>query len=446
MNKKHAKLIAAVLMMLVAFSALVVTSFAWFTISDTPVAEGIQIAIGGSGTILIAPDISQTENGVTYHYPGLFKEQIHFNQWESYDYLKNLAGLSPVSTADGRHWFIPTYYGATDDAVQSGQAMMGQTKPTQEHINDSTLTYANIPEDQMEKAREGSYIYLDFWVVAPGGDYQLRVSAGDKFSNSGSFLIGLPDVVEENGGFHLKDNSGQLSASARIGFLANTDAVLDNSMLYYSRSQYYSATYKKLRGYYDEPGIYSNDSMSDRFTIYEPNGDLHPTTVYNSYGDAVVDGQYAFTKPIGKDGQPVSVQDRLTVQMRNQLLSNQDGLRLEQLFQAFIVGDDMSDPKEMERQFYFDYLQQHMSSYLTRGQFLPNTGALYGLGQTVVSQEQLQGLGTAGATEDVMIVQLEKNVPQRIRMYLWVESQDPDCIGFADSIRFSVGLELAGSN
>jgi len=39
---------------------------------------------------------------------------------------------------------------------------------------------------------------------------------------------------------------------------------------------------------------------------------------------------------------------------------------------------------------------------------------------------------------------LEKNIPQRIRMFIWLEGQDPDCIGFADSVPFAIGLELAG--
>ena len=191
-----------------------------------------------------------------------------------------------------------------------------------------------------------------------------------------------------------------------------------------------------------------NNMSGDRFTIYEPNGDLHPETVYNALGDEIRDGQYAFTKPVGKDGKPVAIRDRLTVQLRNGWLTNEYGLALEPLFQASIAGQALggADEQTLERGFYFDYLQQQTSTYLTRGQFLPSTGMLYGLDQTVVSNEQLQSLGTAGATSDVMIVQLEKNVPQRIRMFIWLEGQDPDCIGFAGSVPFAIGLELAGGN
>ena len=448
MTKKYTKLIIALISVLVAFSVVVVSTYAWLTLSNNPVAEGIHVAIGGGGTILIAPDISEQADGVTYHYPGVFQEQINFSQWQSYDYLQNLAGLSPVSTADGRNWFVPTYYAAKDPEVVAGDAVMGQIKPADAHIKDIVLSYANLPISQQEKAREGSYVYLDFWVVSPGGDYQLRISAGDSFSHTGSFLLGLPRVEKTEDGYHLTYGNDSVAASARIGFLTNTGAVLDNSMQYYARSTYYSNQYSSLRGYYEEPGMSCNNMPGDRFTIYEPNGDLHPETVYTLLGDEILDGQYAFTKPVGKDGQPVSVRDRLTVQLRNSWLNNEYGLALEPLFQASIAGKTLGsgEEKELERDFYFRYLQQQTSTFLSRGQFLPNTGMLYGQEESVLSAEQLQSLGTAGATEDVMIVELEKNVPQRIRMFVWLEGQDPDCIGFADSVPFAIGLELAGGH
>ena len=48
--------------------------------------------------------------------------------------------------------------------------------------------------------------------------------------------------------------------------------------------------------------------------------------------------------------------------------------------------------------------------------------------------------------EEYYIVKLEKNVPQRIRMFVWLEGQDVDCAlsAFADSL--ALGLELAGGS
>ena len=53
---------------------------------------------------------------------------------------------------------------------------------------------------------------------------------------------------------------------------------------------------------------------------------------------------------------------------------------------------------------------------------------------------------TANATDDVYIVRLEKNVPQRIRMFVWMEGQDADCVNSAEASSFAFRIELAGSH
>ena len=53
-------------------------------------------------------------------------------------------------------------------------------------------------------------------------------------------------------------------------------------------------------------------------------------------------------------------------------------------------------------------------------------------------------LKLSGATESTAIVRLEKNVPQRIRMFVWIEGQDVDCTG-AEAVDFAISVELAGS-
>ena len=53
--------------LLCAMAMIVMSSYAWLTASTSPVAEGIQVAVGGGSTILLAPDLVNNE-GV--HYPG----------------------------------------------------------------------------------------------------------------------------------------------------------------------------------------------------------------------------------------------------------------------------------------------------------------------------------------------------------------------------------------
>ena len=117
MNKTLLKLIAVVMALIISVVMVVTISYAWTTISTAPIAEGIQITIGGGNTIMMAPDISKTVDGTTYHYPGFFDDTLNFSRFEQYDYLNQLSALLPVSTADGLNWFIPEYYDILDEAV-----------------------------------------------------------------------------------------------------------------------------------------------------------------------------------------------------------------------------------------------------------------------------------------------------------------------------------------
>ena len=60
---------------------------------------------------------------------------------------------------------------------------------------------------------------------------------------------------------------------------------------------------------------------------------------------------------------------------------------------------------------------------------------------------EVENLLTSGATDDVYITELEKNAPQRIRMFIWLEGQDADCVASgAGATYFALNLELAGAN
>ena len=100
---------------------------------------------------------------------------------------------------------------------------------------------------------------------------------------------------------------------------------------------------------------------------------------------------------------------------------------------------------EIKAAFYGEYLQYQVMPYVNKGSFVQMTSALYAYGGTV-GAEQLTGLNQAGATDDVIIVQLEKNVPQRIRMFIWLEGQDIDCTGSIGAQDLALSIELAGSN
>jgi len=434
MKKVYAKLVAMSLLLVLSLTAVVSASYAWFAISENPVASGIQVSLSGGNTILIAPDISKTVGGVTYHIPGTFEETLNFAQHSSYDYLKKLGGLSPVSTADGIHWFIASFYGASDPEVQSGLMSAGDLRPIRDFVQDDTLAYANQGKDS-ELLGQGHYVYLDFWVVSPGSNYVLRISTG---TDTGSYVIDLLDpeaTTATSTGFTL-NNSGITStaASVRVGFLTSSAEAGGTAFSLYQASSQYDSRYTALRGVYVEPGAAAEDSQQNRFMIYEPNADAHPT-------GAVTDGSYVATYPVGLVNGIPSAQNVLSqtaVQMRNEWKEANGSLLIEQLYQTSLIGnlENGSDPEK----FYTGYLQNNLSAYIRSGAFIKYS---YLLGANVDAR-WLETMEKANASEDVYIVELERNVPQRIRMYIWLEGQDVDWDPSVAGNRFALSIEFAG--
>lgn len=451
MNKMYFKLIAITLTLILSASVVVMSSYAWFVLSANPIATGIQVTIGGGNTILVAPDITKEVDGKIFHHPGRFLDTMNFAQYDSYDYLQQLGGLSPVSTANGVDWFLPTYYGYNDKEVLEGDALPGQLRDFSDFIWDGDLEYANLPAGEKDKIHKGSYAYLDFWVVAPGGDFTLRISTGN--DSGGSFVMDLlkPESADTHTGYTLGYSDNYVSSAVRVGFLANPVRLIDDSMLHYQNSIYFDDRFTSLNGMYHEPDTGTAYLDSNRFTIYEPNGNIHPN-------GTAAEGTYVQTRPVGYvNGVPqeVSVADRLTVQKYSLWLTAKSGVgsEIEQRFQAALMAmntDGMS-LEQIAAEFYGKYLQGQLSPYVDKGEFIRKTTDLYKYGDYATEEElnALEGSDPSvyvGATEDVYIIKLEKNVPQRIRMFIWLEGQDIDCVNAIGAASFAVNIELAGSN
>ena len=419
-KKLFVKLMLAALSLIIVVTMTVSVSYAWLTLSKNPSVSGAQIAISGGNTILLAPDIKTTgENGETVHYPGAFSDSLTFSG-DTYAYLSNLAGLRPISTADGVYWIAPT----SDN----------------EYMIDGSLANANLTASN----RDGSYIYVDFWVVSPGSEYYLRVST-DARSHQGSSLVDIPKATADESaltGFRFGETNGKMSSSVRVGFLANNDAAKDEDTLEYSRSSGYETRYSKLVGSYQEPGETPSAAASNRFTIYEPDGTRHAA-------DNAEQGSYVETKPYAYNAAnntvyEADIRDKLTVQTSSAWRND-----IDQVFQTGISGKtDITEENAVQR-FLNDYLQWQITPYVTTGSFFTRTSTLYrNMTGGVVSADAVgSNLTTSGATDDVYITMLQRNTPQRIRMFIWVEGQDIDCADSnSEQGSFVLNLELAGAN
>lgn len=444
MNKLLAKLLTCILALVISTAMVVVSSYAWLTMSGAPEVDGIQIHIGGSNTIMVAADIAvQNANGSISHYPDVFSRTLNFAEHETYAYLNEVAGLLPVSTADGMHWVLPSYYGLDDAEVEAGLAYCGQMKDFSDFELDASLRNGNLLVN--DKSIKGNYIYFDFWVVSPGADYQLHVSTGDVSEDSGSYVIGMAEPVRTEDGYALEEDN-TAAASVRLGFLANSDWGSYSDVASYVSSEGYDDRYVCLVGQYQEPGEHADNfsAARNRFTVYEPNGDLHADGT----------GNYIITEPLAPvDGEisPVDISDRLTVQLTNRWKTADDGSET-LLAREFATAIMAKNPEEETPESLYDYLyrerlQNQLQPYVQRAWFVTSTSGLYSAANNgqVASDSPALRL-TSGATEDVYIVNLQKDTPQRIRLFIWLEGQDADCVDMFDLSGFAISLELAGSN
>lgn len=415
----HIKILASALLIVLSLSMLVMVTFAWYVMSTAPEVSGMQIKIG-SDTIRVAPDCKD-ESG--QHYPGAFQGVL---ETDATAIPENFWGLIPVSTADGKHWFSATYESLEDGGDQIDD----------KYLEDTTLSSANLTA---RPKSGGNYLYLDFWVVAPK-DYDLRVSTATQGSGqSGSYVKVFPQVkMDDAGNYSLDETQRQAESSLRIGFLVNEDRVSGDS---YKNSTNYDSAYKILKGEYQKPGEALPTSQTS-FTIYEPNCDWHADTESN--------GHYNQTLPLAwKDGKvkPVtleSVQTKLAAQTSATWTRTDDGTqtKLDQALQTAMLEAKATERSITNGQSAGEYLlNQHLkgqlSGYITSGQFIEKTG-------TLKDETDINTIKQSGATTDAVIVSLKKNVPQRIRMFVWLEGQDIDCTNEAALKTLLLNLELAG--
>lgn len=425
-KRAYIKIACTAAALLCAMAMIVMSSYAWLTASTSPVAEGIQVAVGGGSTILLAPDLVNNE-GV--HYPGAFGATLRLDDLLDADAH---SGLTPVSTADGLNWYLPVYYTEDDPEVRAGTAKAGDLKPYDQFLCDETLTYANLAAGD-EKAAEGSYLYADFWVVSPGSRYELRVSTSNDASGAGSYVVDLPQVVETEVGFAMQTPEYPASESLRVGFLVNQNAAAESAAAYAADGG--DQRYTTLRGDYQKAEEQVQPASYNTFHIYEPNGSSH-----SELGET----GYIVTYPLGRNDTSVTgipVGSWLSVQMASRWENV-----VNDVFKASVQqAGDTATAADVQARLYKTLAGR--SDYVNKGQFIQNTGKLYeNMGQNdTVSRDTLGQIAKAGANESNSIVTLERNVPQRIRMFIWLEGQDADCVSGASVSGFAMRIELAGS-
>ncbi len=393
MEAKQQKLFATAILLMLAIIMLVGASFAWMTISTNPEIKGFQLSLNTNQTLLVGK--TQT---------GEFHQLLDIGE-----NLKNFVELKPVSTIDGVNWFLPTYN------------LDGSLKDPSEFILDDTLAHANVlkvnskgvllSEAALQAAREkGYYIYTEFWLKTEEEACNVRLSVPSlgqlddweiKQGLYGTYVLSKYQIVGE--GLAVMDIGAQ--AALRVGFLTNPDS-----------------------------------SIRREFYIYEPNADQRsdsnkPSTMeqyvvgYNKNADNsnYMENYYIPTRPIakGSDGKgKIADIDNSKLMIQKQSFWDMNALN-----KAYGEKKDLSK--------WSNYVE-------TMGRFVANNRLL-------LEAEQENGMypmtkANEAVAGETVILRLEKNQPQKVRLFIWIEGQDVDCWNDIAIGSLAINLELAGES
>jgi hypothetical protein len=379
------KLISAGIFLAIALVMLVTASLAWFTISTNPEIGGMQVSLY-TGRALLLSDRADGE----------YTELLNLG-----DVFSSYVELKPVSTVDGVNWFLPEYNAA------------GQLKDAEEFTLDNTLAHANISKaglegEALKLAREqGAYVWADIWLKTQEEHCDVRLSIPSRSSAEldqwerdrgtyGTYVLGTYRLSGEN--IATLDTVSQ--AAMRVGFLVG------------------------------------EGTAEQRFIIYEPNadqrsanikpGDITYVSGYTRDEANYKENYYIPTHPIANDGSGKGIisnihDDNLIIQLK----SSWDNGSLESVLRANVRRPGSNEVDIM-------------------GQFIADNSALMAAVDSETKMADTSEIPKAIAGETV-IISLEKNVPQKVRMFIWIEGQDVDCWNDIAAGSFVVNLELAGS-
>ena len=261
MNKSRKVFVSAVSLLIVA-ALLVSASFAWFTISTNPEITGLRLSVYGDESLLLSESAD-----------GDFGRELDLS-----DAFTGLADLHPVSTIDGKNWFIPTY--SADGALNDPSLFT--LDDTYEYANVFTVDENGNPLSGMDlfnAENNGYYVYTEFYIMTESeGGAKVRLSFphadadGDWALDEGiqgTYVVPKYSFqVMENGTVVPSENNYSAQTAVRVGFLVNpTEKRNSKTGTMVADTDYndaYAAADKKS-------GI---PACSDRFIIYEPNADV----------------------------------------------------------------------------------------------------------------------------------------------------------------------------
>lgn len=396
MSNTKSKLIAATALLVVGIVAVVTASVAWFTISTSPEVSGIQVGISADLTLLV----SKTEEGD-------YTQMIDISEELGY-----FVSLKPVSTVDGVNWFIPTYEES------------GELKDANDFTLDNDLSYANVyayetedgalvksddgtyieleGEALTEAEAQGYYIYTEFWLMTEEDGANVRLSVPNVVSQLedweieqgtyGTYVLDtyFESEIEDNDGVYVIDSLSQ--TAVRVGFLIEDEE--DSRFVIYEPNA-------DMRSYEAGNSIYDTSSQdgSNYIIGYEKNEADADGNVEN-----YADDTYIETQPIG-----ITIDDDGNESYEPQTIDENN-----LIIQSTSAWEDPTDNEDFQE-------------------------------AIIEGTENSNYVATFGEiTQNTIIVTLEKDTPQKVTVFIWIEGQDVDCWNDIAFGNVMVNLELAG--
>jgi len=429
MKNPAGKLIMAGASLGLAVLLLVGTSMAWFSVSKSPEISNFNVGLYTSRTLALSTD------GEDY------SQILNLSS-----VFSNLAPLRPVSTIDGIHWFIPTY----DE--------LGNLRGPSEFICDSDLSYANasmLDENgdpltggaKLQAEASGYYSYADFWIRTEEDAAYVRLSVP-------SLLTTMEDWEKNAGvyGSYVLANYEQQTVDDGTG-TTQTLAVMDQRAETCVRVGF----------------LIFDDEDNTYFIIYEPNCDgrsssnkpresdeFHDTDKdlkYNNPEDYTyvlgygfdpgkyMDGNYYFTRPIVAENGVghIATDDELEDLMHRTMVQKRSGWSTDAVIQPFYAAHGYLDSNMVST------FGRFVDPVVLRDSAVTYPGVDYdGSGtapDTIISSTD----GVDGSSvSDLILCELTKDKPVKVRLFIWLEGQDVDCWNDIASGSFIVNLELAG--
>ncbi len=435
MGKTKAKLMATATMLLISVVLLAGASLAWFTISTNPEISGMQVILFTDRALVVSKTPDQED----------FTQSIDLSEMFMY-----YAPLKPISTVDGKHWFMPTYDEETGLLNPVSEFLLA----TEENANVLVYNMTDAGEyiemtekEYLAASDKGYYVYCEFYLATEyEEDVRVTLSAPDREKNNleawewnpefanehsykyGSYALAAYEKDPENGKLYSIDNNAQ--TALRVGFLIEDEAAEGATG---SRFVIYEPNADQRSDFSKKP--FTENGKTD-FYIHQYN--LIPNTNYTEGGTEpkflnYVPNSYIPTVPVGPktlaDG---TVVGELTPIADEDLIVQLAGQWKYSSVQSKIMNGQGVNSNDVE--FFGKFVDK--TSSVTKG----------------LNQYGIHEFGTQTGYDlasDTMIVTLKgRNSdgtlnPTKIKMFIWLEGQDPDCWNDIAGGSFMVNLEFA---